>query len=828
MSKRLDRLIYHNYRPVLITFLTALLTAALLFVPFIIFDGGIFYYYGDFNVQEIPFYQLCHNALRSGQTGWSHITDLGSDFLSSYSFYLLGSPFFWLTIPFPNWFVPYLIGPLLILKFACAAASACIYLKRYVRNPQYAVLGGLLYAFSGFSIYNVFFFHFHEPMIVFPLLLAALDSFLYDKKRGLFAVAVFAAAVINYYFFVGQVFFVIAYFLVITLTKTYKFKIKEFLLLAAETLIGFFASAFILLPSVLGLLGNPRLDTLPNGWDSLVYNEPQRYWLIVLAFFFPADLPAFPVFTPDSNCKWASVAGWLPMFSMTGVIAYLQLKKRSWLKKLILLLILFAFVPVLNSMFQLFNSSIYYARWFYMLVLMFVLATLRALENKEADWGRALRWSAGITVGAIALIGLMPTIITDEDAAGRFTITIASYKITIGAQATLERFWSYALIALIGLLVFVLVFKKFRVNKRRFARISIICTLAVAYGASFLNIATGTLYSNTTYAIDNDILNCRDGIKIDDIDEVRSDFYQCVDNTAMFWKIQSINCFQSSVSTSIMQFYDAMGITRDVASRPEVQDYGLRAFLSCKYLFDYRMDGKSGSDNSFIDEDGNTKMPYWKYVTTCNRFDIYENECYIPMGFVYDSFVTEEEFERVDDLNKTEAILYSMVLTRDQMKKYSDITGYTQKNYNLLYSENSDYFDSVVDSYRYGDENYKEACQKLKAHSCSSFEYTDDGFKAHYDNNGKENLMFFSVPYSDGFTAYVNGEEADVEKVNYGFMAVKIPANTSCDIVFHYKTPGLSAGVAISLISLAGFCIYIVGVNVFRRRKKEFIKTFHK
>ena len=57
-------------------------------------------------------------------------------------------------------------------------------------------------------------------------------------------------------------------------------------------------------------------------------------------------------------------------------------------------------------------------------------------------------------------------------------------------------------------------------------------------------------------------------------------------------------------------------------------------------------------------------------------------------------------------------------------------------------------------------------------------------------------------------------------------MAVKIPANTSCDIVFHYKTPGLSAGVAISLISLAGFCIYIVGVNVFRRRKKNLLKHF--
>ena len=77
----------------------------------------------------------------------------------------------------------------------------------------------------------------------------------------------------------------------------------------------------------------------------------------------------------------------------------------------------------------------------------------------------------------------------------------------------------------------------------------------------------------------------------------------------MFWQIQSINCFQSSVSTSIMQFYDALGITRDVASRPDLDVYGLRPFLSCKYLFDYRGDGKSGSLNSFVDENGNTRMP---------------------------------------------------------------------------------------------------------------------------------------------------------------------------------------------------------------------------
>lgn len=804
----------HNYA--LYSFLLALGTALLLFLPFILLNDGVFYYYGDFNVQEIPFYQMIHDAVRNGEMGWSHITDLGSDLLSSYSFYLLGSPFFWLTIPFPNEMVPYLIGPILMLKFACASLSAYLFLQRYVQNKGFAVVGGLLYAFSGFSIYNVFFFHFHEPMIMFPLLLAALDAFIYDKKRGVFAVAVFSACVVNYYFFVGQVLFVVMYYLMIMFTKTCKFRIKEFLILAVEVVIGFLATAFVLLPSVLGLMGNPRLESFPQGWEALVYELPQKYWLIIISFFFPADMPAFPVFTPDSNCKWASVAGWLPMFGMTGVIAFLQMRKRDWLKKLITLLMLFAFIPVLNSMFQLMNSSIYYARWFYMIVLMFSLATIRAIEDKSADWNRAIRWSVGITVGLAVIIGIMPNITENTEGEEEFSI---------GVQATFERYWIYVLFAMMSLLVFVLVYKKFRSNTKQFIIQSVACILGIAYLSSFFIIATGAFSSSSTKPIKEDILNSRDDIKIDELEEVRSDFFECVDNTAMFWKIQSINCFQSSVSTSIMQFYDKMGITRDVASRPDESAYGLRGFLSCKYLFDYRKDGDAGSEESFIDEDGNTKMPYWSYVRTCNGFDIYENDCYVPMGFVYDSFVTEEEFEWVETTHRTEAILYSMVLTRDQMEKYSDITGYDKATYDVLYSENPEYFDSVTDKYKYGKDKYKAQCEELAESSCSDFKYTKDGFTATYNNTGDDNLLFFSVPYSEGFTATVNGEAVDVEKVNYGFMAVKVPANTKCDIVFTYETPGFSQGVMISLCALGAFVIYLSIVIIYRRKKKSRMNT---
>ena len=795
-----------------LTFVVALLAAVLLIVPFIIYNGGVFYYLGDFNVQEIPFYQLIHSQVRSGDLGWNHLTDLGSDTISSYSFYLLGSPFFWLTIPFSNEFVPYLIGPLLILKFACSAAAAYLWLQRYVSFKGYALIGGLLYAFSGFSIYNVFFFHFHEPMIIFPLLLAALDSFLYDKRRGIFAVAVCAACVVNYYFFVGQAIFVALYYLTLILTKTCKFKIKEFLLLAAEVVIGFCGAMFMLLPSVFGLLGNPRLNSYPNGWGALVYNRPQRYWLMILAFFFPSDIPAMPTFTPESNCKWASVAGWLPMFGMTGAIAFLQLRKRDWLKKIIVILMLFAAVPALNSMFQMFNSSIFYTRWFYILVLMFVLATLCALEDSEADWNRAIIWSAGITAGLTAFIGLMPNITEDDN---------GNEIINIGVQAGRTRFWIYALIALAGLLVFVLVYKKFWKNQAKFFKYSTIGVLIVALISSFFVIGTGTLESSTTDTIKESILNQREKILIDDLEEVRSDFYEATDNTAMFWKVPSINCFQSSVSPSIMQFYDKLGIVRDVVSCPDFTVYGLRSLFSVKYYFDYNKDNDDKSnDKCFVDDDGNTKMPCWTYLKTCNNFDIYENDCYIPMGFCFDEYITEEEFERVNPSHRAEALLCSLVLTREQMEKYADITGYKDSKYSSLYGDSPESFKSTVDNFSFGEVQYRTTCKKLAENSCRRFEYTKDGFSAEYDNFGAEKLMFFSVPYSDGFKATVNGEAVDVEKVDFGFMAVKIPGYKDCKIEFTYSTPGLKTGVILSLTALAAYAVYMTIVCVYRRKRR--------
>lgn len=108
-------------------FFPALLMALLCFLPFLVRDGGFFVYFGDYNVQQIPFYMKVHEAVRNGSFFWDMKTDLGSSIYTSYSFYLLGSPFFWLTVPFPKEVVPYLMPYLMMLKIALASLGAYLY-----------------------------------------------------------------------------------------------------------------------------------------------------------------------------------------------------------------------------------------------------------------------------------------------------------------------------------------------------------------------------------------------------------------------------------------------------------------------------------------------------------------------------------------------------------------------------------------------------------------------------------------------------------------------------------------------------------------------------
>ena len=87
---------------------------------------------------------------------------------------------------------------------------------------------------------------------------------------------------------------------------------------------GLLMASVILVPAIITVLGNPRLSSMLDGWNLLVYSNEQRYFAILECLFFPPDIPARPNFFPDANAKWSSLGAWLPLVSMTGVITVMQ------------------------------------------------------------------------------------------------------------------------------------------------------------------------------------------------------------------------------------------------------------------------------------------------------------------------------------------------------------------------------------------------------------------------------------------------------------------------------------------------------------------------
>mgnify|MGYP003290449332 CR=1 FL=1 len=170
-------------------FFYAIILGSIIMLPFVIYEWvgtghPIFLFFGDYNAQQIPFYEHCVEMVRSGSLRWDWLTDLGANFTGTYSYYLLGSPFFWLMCLFPSTWAPYLMAPIYILKYGCASLVAYTYLKRFVKKQDYAVLGGLLYAFCGFQIYNTFFNQFHEVVVLFVATMVGVLTCLLGSYKG--------------------------------------------------------------------------------------------------------------------------------------------------------------------------------------------------------------------------------------------------------------------------------------------------------------------------------------------------------------------------------------------------------------------------------------------------------------------------------------------------------------------------------------------------------------------------------------------------------------------------------------------------------------------
>lgn len=762
----------------LLVFASAFFIMLVTLLPMMIYNGGLFTYYGDYNSQEIPFYYHVNEQLRSGNIfGFDWGTDIGSDLFTSYSFYNTGSVFFYLTLLLPQSLVVYTMPVLMALKTAVAALAAFVFAKRFLKTDAAAFMAAMLYAFSGAMCYNFFFYHFQDAAAFFPLLLLALEQYVNDSRKGTLALTVALCAVTNYYFFITEGIFFSVYLLVRIIYRKNGFNItwRNFFGIVLECVLGILIAAVVLIPSALSILGNPRLGTDLSGLDILVYNDNYRFLRIIQSFFMMPDPPARSNLFSTDSANWASVAGYLPAFSMAGIIAYWRCKKKSFFKTLSIVLFMAALVPVLNSAFQLFNTT-YYARWFYAFDLILAVMTAYCFDRPdEVDIKKGFVPTI-VGVGIFLVIYMLPV---KED--GEYTFSgLAEYDALFVLQAALT---AALLVAVVAFVCFVPRNERFR---RRAAALTAVCCAVFLAANIYYGISQGPYpetYRENTVDADISLPESDDFYRIETSENT--------DNYPMLWGYSTIRCFNSTVSSSIMEFYESLGITRDVASRPETEYVPLRSLLSVKYYLDKIDD----DDTNDFNENGFTK------IDTQGNFNVFENENYLPMGLLFTDYLTEEEFDSYSTYQKCELLMYALVLDDDAIDTYGD----TLEELKMTKAITNTF--SIV-----------EAADERRAQSCTDFEYSPYGFSAKI-NADEAGLLMFSVPYDKGFTATVNGESAETVKVDNGLLAVYVEKGEST-VEFSYLTYGLKPGLALTAVGAAGFAAY-VGITAYIKKKRS-------
>ena len=764
------------------------LTAAIFFLPFYLLDGGFFHYAGDFNSQQISFYRYMNGFVKGAgypdstfagapHNTFSWATDLGSGVMNAYSFYLYGSPFFWLSVLLPQSWLPYMMVPLLVLKFGVAGGGAFLYLRRYVKNENYAVLGACLYALSGFAVYNVFFNHFVDVVALFPYLLWALDEAIYENRHGLFAFWVAVNLLNNYFFFVGQVIFLCIYFVCKLTAKDFRLTGRKFGHLLWESVLGVAMGCLLLFPAVLSLLQNPRTIDLSSGWGFLTYAKVQQYLAILLSWILPPDSPYLTSVWSEGVIKWTSMTAYLPLCSLAGAMAYWRSHKADSKKRIVAVCAVCALVPVLNSAFYALNSS-YYARWYYMPTLILAAMTVNALEDPDVDLDAPARG-----IGWIMLATLVFAVVPVRDD------TTETWS--FGVLKNPGQFFAVLGFGLLGLMLYRVLCSKWRQDSR-FAQRMTAAVLVFACAFTMVHIGIGKFGQWHT---DSDLVEQDTNALLlkNDLPEgdYRIDTYKIHDNIGMWLDKSCLQYFGSTAAPSILSFYPGLGVKRDVRSEPEITNYALRGLLSVEYLITTPEKRESFEDEA---DEG------WTYLADVDGYTLYHNDNYVPMGFTYDYYVTEATYETSIKTLRSNLLMRALVLEDEDVKAYGQYL--------------TELPDEMLEELHY--DSYTQDCADRRAHSCSVFQMNNAGFHAEITLD-KPNLVFFSVPYDDGFTAYVNGEKTDILQVDEGLMAVLCPAGAS-SIDFVYQAAGLSASRVVTAVAIP---VWVVYVACFVRRKRR-------
>lgn len=734
--------------------LISILVGIVAFAPIWMPNEGRFLENGDYYPQYVPFLMEMKRMLSQGGLGWSWNSFLGDSYVSAYSYYTVFNPFAWFVMLFPESGILYATMAAALLKLAVGTVGAMLYLRQFLKKDIFALIGGLLYTFSGFTVVNTSFYFFQDVIALFPYLLYGLELLMQNRRKWVYVITLMLNASVNFYFFVSTVLLVVLYVffrMELYRIKGWKQNGAAFVRVVVWSILGTGLAGIALIPSLYSILGSGKAaSSFGNAFYVRSYTTADllERLRVLLA---PVESLTYHAFYDCSS--WCSIAVYLPVF---GILPALEqcIRRKNWLGKLLLLLAVFYVVPILNSVFNLFTAA-HYSRWLYGPVLWLALATAQYLEHWE-ETGKKIGTAKLVlyTLAAAALV-LLPGMLN----------LMCRFGYCMGTGCTGAYFFGFMpMVVMMALTVadFVLLWYLLRLPRCRTGVIVLWVVIASGLNYTVYNQLNYDPYYEKHYQI-----TMEEGAGDPEISySYRIDHPKEILNYSLFQNQPAVHNYNSLQNMGSTRFAVNTGFINNFStvflSVPEESRVELDALLSVRYFMDYDRAGEVPEG--------------FRYLHTENGVDVYENSNYIPMGFVYDRYVLEESMEELTPEERVQIMLSALVISDGEEAQVSRMLPQVSE----------------------GEEpaSLEEAVARRSQIHCSFFEGTQRGFTAEISLE-KDNVVFFSVPVDDGWEITVNGEPAQVVQVHYGMLGIVCQQGEN-HIQAVYHTRGMSLGLACS------------------------------
>lgn len=814
-------------------------------VPMVIL-GGIFigkeiipwgdnmYLRSDCYHQYAPFYKELYRKLTEGgsfQFSWN--IGMGVNFTAIYAYYL-ASPVNLLLGLLPDGILLHAMDFLIVFKTALAGLTCAYYLSRHF-NTKSAAVGAVsvFYALSSYMAAFSWNIMWLDCIILLPLIVLGLEKLVNEGKYKLYTISLGIAIFSNYYIAIMICIFLVIYFfyLIFTRKSTHKmtYYIKKILAFGFFSLLAGGLGAIMFIPEMYALGYTVSGDfTFPELWTNY-------FSILDMLSRSLIDVPVsiFSAHDPNLYCTVA-VFIMVPVYCMCSKV---PLKQRIGKMVLIAIFLISFNTNIPNYIWHGFHfPNSLPARESFIYIFLLVTICYEAIIHLKDMTKKQVY---GAFAGAVGVVLLIEKLYVSEE---------YSFEII------------YISLCFLAFYMFLIAAYK---NKNIRNNFLVYLLFVVCIAEATINSDHEESYKTTSYSA---YIEDNEGIEmlVDSVAKNDDGFYRIeklerkTKNDAAWNDYHGVSIFSSMTNGHFTDYLGSLGFEK---STNAYSYYGFTPFSSALLNVKYVI-----SNNFMADSDWYT---LYDYDEASSRY-IYRVNYALPLGFMLPesfnddftmignnpfaiqnsfaasatgyqdmfsyipasstgttcSFTLEEDSDvyvyvttYVDQISFIASSPDGITVASDsfsglnhrQICHFGELPAGTVVTVNTsdtsasslqlyAYSFNKDTFDSVYNS--------------LYSQGLDVLEYDDTYIKGEITAS-TDGLMYLSIVYDEGWSAYVDGKKVEITSIQDALLAVPVTAGTHT-IELKYHTYGLFKGAALTILSI----IILVLIIVFEKRLK--------